>query len=298
MRFKKYIALLGVLLTAIVLKADYNPTSPPEPGGVTVSVAVTPSGAGYVSPATATVQPGTKVSFRAYRYAGYNFVEWQDREGERLSTSASYSFVAGEKDMLIVAKFEYSPDNPSEPVTPEEKGKLNLSVMPSGAGSVSGGGTYNAGTSVSISASNNTGYRFVNWTRDGEVVGTSKSMLYQVQPGDNNLVANFKYNPSNPSEPTMPESKHRLYLQSSPWGACSFNITSGTKYNEGASINVTANCNSSYKFKNWTNAEGEVISTSRYVTVTMGKEDIHLIANCEYSPSIPANRRPPQPSAI
>lgn len=294
MRFKKYIALLGVLLTAIVLRADYNPTNPPEPGGVTVSASVTPSGAGYVSPWSHNVFPGTEVQFSAYSYTGYNFVEWVDEEGNQLSTSRTLKYVAKEKNSRVTARYEYAPSNPGEPTTPAKKAKVNLRMNMAG-GYTNGSGTYDVGSKINIYVYTYTGYNFINWTRDGEVIGTSTSMQYEVQEGDNNLVANLRYNPSNPGEPSSPKRQHRLYLQSSPWGSCYFNVTSGTKYDEGASISVTANCYSDYRFINWTNAEGEVVSTSPYLTATMGEEDMRFTANCEYSPSNPGEPTTPEP---
>lgn len=297
MRYKKYIGvpvvLLSLLLTVVGLRADYNPTNPPEPGGVTVRVAVTPSGAGSVSPSSATVQPGSNVSFRASAYSNYRFVEWQDTEGQRLSTSTSYSFVSGEKDMLIVAKFEYSPTNPTEPTTPVAKGRLIIGVNPSGAGYTNGSGTYEVGQKVNISASSYNDFLFVNWTRDGEVIGNSSYMTYTMLEGDNRLTANYRYNPGNPSEPISPAKQHRLYVKSSPAGSCGFNITSGTKYNEGESIWLNASCYSGYVLKNWTNAEGQVLSNSTGVYVTMGTEDMQLTANCEYSPTNPGEPSSP-----
>ena len=59
-------------------------------------------------------------------------------------------------------------------------------------GSVSGTGTYYQGNSVTLKASANTGYEFVNWTtKGGEVVSTDNPYKFQVT-ADVELVANFK----------------------------------------------------------------------------------------------------------
>jgi hypothetical protein len=44
---------------------------------------------------------------------------------------------------------------------------LSLQVNPMGAGTVSGGGSFEEGQLVPVSASANAGYDFVNWTRGG-----------------------------------------------------------------------------------------------------------------------------------
>ena len=296
MRLHKYICMLAGLLLCFALQADYNPTNPPEPGGVTLSVRVTPAGAGSVSPGSVTVQPGTQVSFRANAYTNYRFVEWLDAGGNRISTSYNLTYVAEDRDASFVARFEYSPANPTEPSTPAAKGKVTIGVNPSGAGWTSGSGTYDAGTTVTLSASNNTNFEFVNWTRDGEVVGTSSYFYYTVQEGDNRLIANYRYNPGNPSEPVSPAARHRLYVDASPAGSCWFNITSGTKYAEGERVSVQARCNSGYVFKNWTDDQGNVVSTSSSVSVQMGDRDVRYRANCEYSPTNPGEPTAPTPT--
>lgn len=301
MRINKIKGLLAAILTALLavlgLRADYNPTNPPEPGGVAVTAWVTPSGAGSVSPSRTVVQPGTAVRLQASAYANYRFVEWLDAEGNRVSTSSTYNYVAEEKDASFTARFEYSPGNPAEPTTPVAKGRVSYMVRPSGAGSVSGAGTYDAGTKVNLRAYANSNFVFENWTLDGEVIGTGSSLTYTVREGENLIVANYRYDPASPSEPSTPAKQHRLYLKAAPAGSCTFNnIVSGTKYAEGAGVSLTAYPANGFVFRNWTDKEGNVLSANRSVTVNMGSEDMTLTANCEYSPANPSEPSSPQPS--
>ena len=61
----------------------------------------------------------------------------------------------------------FNPANPPEPGQPPMK--LEVTVTPGDAGSVSGTGRYAEGTQVSLYAYVNTGFRFINWTNaEGE----------------------------------------------------------------------------------------------------------------------------------
>ena len=67
-----------------------------------------------------------------------------------------------------------------------------LSIFPSlpGAGFVSGGGTFNEGTRVTVFAIPKADYRFVGWTENGEVVSSDSSYTFTLDL-DRSLVANF-----------------------------------------------------------------------------------------------------------
>ena len=55
---------------------------------------------------------------------------------------------------------------------------ISADVDPVGAGTVSGGGSYAAGTSVTLTATPNSGYRFVGWVEDGTTVSTNTSYIF------------------------------------------------------------------------------------------------------------------------
>ncbi|MBQ6763737.1 MAG: hypothetical protein IJP45_00965 [Paludibacteraceae bacterium] len=74
--------------------------------------------------------------------------------------------------------------------TPEtNKYTVTLKSNPSGACTLTGAGTYDYNTAITISRTDNPGYTFQNWTdANGEVVNTLPTTV----TGDINLVANFK----------------------------------------------------------------------------------------------------------
>lgn len=61
-------------------------------------------------------------------------------------------------------------------VDPPPTGSFTLSTSVSGSGSVSGAGTYNEGTTASITASASSGWTFSNWTGDASGTSTSTSV--------------------------------------------------------------------------------------------------------------------------
>ncbi len=298
MKLMKYICLLLCLGIAGAAQAQFNPTNPPEPGNdryYKVAVTADPASGGSVSASPNNARAGQSVTLSASPYSGYKFVEWRDSNDRQVSTSQSTRITMGESDASYKAIFRYAPTNPSEPSQPTETAQVTLSVNPANGGSVSGAGRYNVGSTVRISASTRSGYIFTGWTRNGELIGTSSSMSYQVTADNNNLVANFKYSPANPGEPTAPVTKNRLNLVSNPPGAATFNISSVTQQTAGTRVYVVANPRSGYILSNWTDEDGNTLSADKGFYFTMPDRAVTLTANVVYSPSSPSEPSSPSP---
>ena len=67
---------------------------------------------------------------------------------------------------------------------------ISADVAPAGAGSVSGGGSYTEGTSVTLTATANPGYRFVGWVESGTTVSTNPNYTF-VANSNRSLTAQF-----------------------------------------------------------------------------------------------------------
>jgi hypothetical protein len=67
---------------------------------------------------------------------------------------------------------------------------INTSASPSDGGATIGGGTVNYGSNVTVNATANSGYTFVNWSEGGTVVSTNTAYTF-VATTNRNLVANF-----------------------------------------------------------------------------------------------------------
>jgi hypothetical protein len=68
---------------------------------------------------------------------------------------------------------------------------ISVSAEPAIGGTVTGGGTYQQGQSCTVTATENDGYTFLNWTEDGEAVSADTIYTFIVN-GDKQLVANFE----------------------------------------------------------------------------------------------------------
>ncbi|MGM0392343.1 MAG: InlB B-repeat-containing protein [Bacteroidota bacterium] len=189
------------------------------------------------------------VTVSALPNAGYVFVNWT--EGETVaSTSSSYQFVLTENRTLVA---NYSK-------IPEDQFAVVLSASPSVGGSVNGSGSYNAETNVTVTATPNTGYAFVNWTANGEEVSTNSSYTFELS-ANTTLVANFEV---------------RTY---------SLNVTAqnGTvaknpnqqNYNSGVEVVLSATPATGYEFTSWS---GDATGSANPLTVTMNS-DKNITAN-------------------
>ncbi len=67
---------------------------------------------------------------------------------------------------------------------------VTLSSNPSAGGTTNGGGIFNSGSSVIVTATRNAGYTFTNWTENGTAVSTNASYTFTIS-GNRTLVANF-----------------------------------------------------------------------------------------------------------
>ncbi len=109
---------------------------------------------------------------------GYHFVNWTDENGTVVSTDASYNFDV-DSARVLVANFVIN--------------SYAIGTTAGDHGSVEGSGTYNHFSSITVKAIPDTGYHFVNWTENGNVVSTSPSYTFTVT-GARDLTANFAIN--------------------------------------------------------------------------------------------------------
>jgi hypothetical protein len=167
-----YIPLvIGLVLVLSLLGATGCPTT--ERYNLTVNVS--PTGGGSVSPSGGSYDPGVTVTITATASSDYEFDYWS---GSASGTSATTTVVM-DANKNVTAHFA--------PVA--QSYTLTTSVNPSGAGSVSpSGGDYEAGTEVSVSATPNSGYVFDYWSGDSNATGPNISITMN---SDMNIIANF-----------------------------------------------------------------------------------------------------------
>lgn len=118
---------------------------------------------------------GSLVSLSASPYTGRGFVNWTEA-GLPVSNSATYQFTA-DRDRTLTAHFTNA-------------FLVSSAAAPVYGGTTTGAGWYNAGASVTVSAVEEPGFAFVNWTEFGTPVSDQPDYTF-VSESDRTLVANF-----------------------------------------------------------------------------------------------------------
>lgn len=291
----RYLLLSIVLaLSTMARGQDFNPTNPAEPSSPPISLVlkVSPEGAGTVNGA-GKYTVGSQVTLRAYTNTGFVFVNWTDAEGNVVSTASQFTHTKKESEEVITANYVFNPGSPAEPSEPDIKPKHYLTLAATEGGTVSGGGRYEEGVSVNVSASVNSGFYFSAWLDEaGDTVSLNRNFSYVMGEADATLTAVFVYNPSSPSEPSEPDirPKHYITVSAGDGGTVS---TSKSRAMEGESVTINASPNTGYYFVGWYRDEA-IVSTERSYTFTLGTEDVSFMALFQFSPSSPGEPSRPE----
>ena len=180
--------------------------------------------------------------------AGYTFVNWTIGETV-VSTAATYAFSVTQ-DANLVAHFSH------------DQYSITVSVDPEVGGTATGGGNFTYGETCTLTATANTGYSFVNWTKNGTAVSTNANYSFTVtDSGD--YVAHFS------------TAHHTITVSAVP--AEGGSVSGGGTYQYGSIVTLRANVNEGYTFVNWTK-DGAAISTSPIHSIVV-REDAEYVAN-------------------
>lgn len=145
----------------------------------TIAATVNPAESGTVQ-GMGTYGDGTICTLIATANEGYTFVNWTEN-GNQVSLETSYSFTVN-GDRTLVANFVSDDPNTYN---------ITATANPSAGGTVTGSGSYDEGTTCTLTATANTGYVFNNWTKNGTEVSSSATYSFTVtEAGD--YVANFE----------------------------------------------------------------------------------------------------------
>lgn len=196
--------LLLILGSTPALYAQYNPTNPPEPQEniyYNVTVESSPAAAANMT-GTGKYVAGTNVDVRySLKSSVYSFSHWTVN-GERTDIEKSSFTHTVTGDTKIVAHFKYTPSSPLEP---NSKDEYKLFIEASNEGACSFNRTSGLWTEfdnyVTLTTYVNQGYDFLGWYRNGVLVSDKTTFNYLMPAEDVTLVAKFRYNPFNPTEP-------------------------------------------------------------------------------------------------
>ncbi len=182
-----------------------------------------------------TYNSGATCTLTATAASGYHFESWK-KNGSVVSTSATYSFTVTE-NATYTAYFA---------VTPVTYYTITTNVSPAGAGTVSGGGTYPEGASVTLTATSNNGYTFDHW-QDGNTQN----------PRTITVTSNATYTA------TFTQDNYQITTAANP--PAGGTVTGGGSYHYGDTPTLTATANSGYEFAGWQDGS---TTNPRQITVT------------------------------
>lgn len=187
----------------------FAPDSPSEPPLLPTKLTLVAEVGGYVS-GGGYYREGTEVHIYASANSGFDFMGWYYDDGTLYSEKANADFVMLDHAVTLTAKFQYNPENPSEPGDVNSLHLLKLVATDGGTASVSGGARFiREGSSVRIYANPNSGYEFEGWY-DGETkLSELEDYMFPMPTRDVTLTARFVFMPQSPNEPD--ELKQRTF---------------------------------------------------------------------------------------
>jgi gliding motility-associated-like protein/uncharacterized repeat protein (TIGR02543 family) len=147
-----------------------------------------------------------------------------------------------------------------------QKYTLAATALPSEGGSISGAGSYDAGSIATLTATPAEGYTFTGWS--GDVSGSTPSLSVTMD-GDKTVIANFQ----------VEGSITKYTLNATPSPAIGGTISGAGSYDEGTVVTITATPASGYIFTGWS---GDITGAANSITVTMNS-DITVQGNFQES---------------
>lgn len=157
----------------------------------------------------------------------------------------------------------------SGPSIAPERVSVTALASPEGGGSVAGGGSYEPGASVTVSATPAAGWKFLRWEEDGRTVSTSGSYTFDAETA-RTLTAVFRkllyYTVSLSAEPETAGT-----------------VSGGGEFAEDSRVVVTASARNGYVFAGWSEDGAAVSGSTAYAFILTS--DRMLTARFEESQS-------------
>lgn len=213
----------------------------------TITATATPTAGGTVTGA-GNYDHGTAVTLTATSNEGYSFLNWT-KNGTVVSTDSIYNFTATENAAFVA---NYGANNYD----------ITVTANPAEGGTVTGAGNYDQGATVTLTATPNEGYSFINWTKDGAAVSTQATYSFTANE-DAAYVANFSFN------------NYTITATANP--AEGGTVTGAGNYDHGTAVTLTATTNVGYSFINWTK-NGTAVTTETTYSFT-ATENASFVAN-------------------
>lgn len=148
---------------------------------------------------------------------------------------------------------------------PFDENQFNEVVInsnPENAGTATGGGYYDNGETVTVTAYAKPGYIFENWQSDGEIISNESPFSFTIYENEE-LTANFS------------ETAYNVQTSSNPEEGGT--TTGGGTYLYDEIANFSATANEGYTFVNWTK-DGIIVSDNSNFSMEV-QSDLNLVAN-------------------
>ena len=205
---------VGVISSAATLTVNEKV----EPTTYTISANVNPTGAGTVtvndSTSPVSVVANSTVNLAADANPGYRFTDWTSSNGVTFgdASSASTTFTMPAGNVTVTANFEQV---------------YNVTVNATAGGTVTGGGTYAEGDTVTLTATPDSGYHFAGWN---VLSGTDTIQNNQfAMPAENvDIQAIFARNTSPSIPPTVSEETTDAIQDAKPGETVTVDLSSGS----------------------------------------------------------------------
>jgi uncharacterized repeat protein (TIGR02543 family) len=198
------------------------------------------------------VEHGASQSFTITPNAGYHIADVLVNDAS-IGAATSYNFGNVSRSHTIHASFSINTYT------------IEVSASPQAGGTIEGGGTYNHGELVTLTASANPDYVFVNWTADGAQVSASAEYVFDAT-SSRTLLANFE---------EIPPQMYTLTVTTVGSGSVSVDGTTYTvpvTVEEGTTLNLTAIAGTNYEFSGWS---GDMSGTDSSSSILMnGNKDV------------------------
>ena len=191
---------------------------------------------------------GTDVSLTATANTGYTFVNWSGAlSGDQATKSLT---INGNKS--VTANFSANCYTLTRTVSPSGTG--TVTPNPPKSPSCSANDQYTYGAVVSLTATANTGYTFVNWSGALSGPQTTKNLTID---GNKSVTANFSANCYTLTRTVSPSGSGTV----TPNPPKSPNCSANDQYTYGATVTLTATANGDYVFSHWSGS----LSGSQYL---------------------------------
>lgn len=201
-----------------------------------LSIQTLPSQGGTVS-GSGNYLPGQTIALSATPNSGFIFTNWT-QNGQVIASVPAFNFIMPNADVTISANF-----------TPKSY-QVTTQSVPSAGGNTTGAGIYSFGQNVTVNAIPSTGYQFLNWTKNGEIVSVTPSYSFQMPDGDISLWANFE------------QINYTLELVPNPSDGGS--VAGSGSYTFNQQVNAIAIPFTGYHFINWTQGSTVVSDLPSY----------------------------------